>query len=189
MILAGLWLDKEAPKMEIFLKPFIEELRTLYSVGMEIENIIYKIICTTACADSCARCKLSNFKQFNGKYGCTYCMHPGLLVNINGTKQLRFVNSICGEKRNMLSTLAHMKDAETLGKSIYGVKGVSTLISIPSFDVISGLPIDVMHCIFLGVAKSLVELWFDTRYNKKPYYIGRQINKIDEFHPYKEISR
>lgn len=193
MIIAGLWLDKEAPAMEVFLKPFIEELQTLYRIGMEINSKMFRIICVAGCADSCARCKLSNMMQFNGKFGCTYCTHPGALVKVSGKKQLRYVTSICGETRSVKNTLLQMKDAEILGKSIYGVKGVSPLVAIPNFNIISGLPVDIMHSVFLGVVKSLAELWFNTKNHTKSYYIGRQINKIDDillkFHPYKEISR
>lgn len=91
IIIAGLWLDNIQPPMELFLKPFCDELNNLFNEGIKIKNQIFKIICAAGCADSVARCKLVNFKQFNGKFGCTYCKHPGKLVKVNGSKQLRYL--------------------------------------------------------------------------------------------------
>lgn len=83
MILAGLWLDIGI-NVEVFLKSFIDELRILYDQGVQIYNDVYKIICSTLCVDSVARCKVMKMKQFNGKFGCTYCKHPGEIVKCGG---------------------------------------------------------------------------------------------------------
>lgn len=193
IIIAGLWLDSESPPMELFLKPFCNELKRLFHEGISIKNNIFKIICTTGCADSVARCKLLNSKQFNGKFGCTYCKHPGVLVKIGGSKQLRFLSDTDGEIRTISVTLKEMKEAELLRKPICGIKGFSILTSIPKFNIIFGLPVDIMHGVFLGVAKGLSELWFDQKHHRKPFYLGNKTNKVDdilvEYHPYSEISR
>lgn len=83
MIVAGLWYDVKV-NFNVFLKPFINELNCLYEKGIECKDKIYKIISGALCVDSVARCKLLKMKQFNGKFGCTYCKHPGNLVLING---------------------------------------------------------------------------------------------------------
>lgn len=83
LILAGLWLDSNI-QIDVFLKPFMDELCFMYNSGIDFFNNNYKIICLILCADSVARCKLLNMKQFNGKYGCTYCTHPGNPVVIGG---------------------------------------------------------------------------------------------------------
>lgn len=193
IIIAGLWLDNEPPPMELFLKPFCNELKLLFYEGVKIKNFVYKIICTTGCADSVARCKLLNSKQFNGNFGCTFCKHPGVLVKVGGSKQLRFISDINGAIRTVSETLKEMKEAELLRKPICGIKGVSILTSIPKFNVIFGLPVDTMHSVFLGVVKSLAELWFDQKHHRKPFYLGNKIEKVDDIldkcHPYAEISR
>ena len=32
---------------------------------------------------------------------------------------------------------------------------------IPGFDIIKGIAVDNMHCVLLGVTKTLMTLWFD----------------------------
>lgn len=193
MIVAGLWLDNEQPSMDIFMNPFCDELKLLYTEGILLGKHTFKIICTAGCVDSCARCKLLNFKQFNGKFGCSYCLHPGELVKVRGTKQIRYTSDINGCLRNSTDTLKQMKEANTLNKTVFGVKGISVLISIPKFNLSFGLPVDIMHGVFLGVAKTMAEMWFDSKNHKKPFYIGKKIRTIDklllDIHPFSEISR
>lgn len=83
MIIAGLWCDKNI-SIEVFLKPFIKELVLMFEKGIKVYDVCYKIISSAVCVDSVARCKILKWKQFNGKYGCTYCKHPGDIVTIGG---------------------------------------------------------------------------------------------------------
>lgn len=193
IINAGLWLDNEPPPLEMFMKPFCDELKHLFHNGIEINSQNFICICTTGCLDSVARCKLLNFKQFNGKFGCTYCKHPGVLVKVGHSKQLRYVSDIVGEIRDPKITFKEMKEAETTRKTVFGVKGISILVAIPSFNVIFGCPVDVMHGVFLGVAKTLSELWLDSRNHSKAFYIGNKSAVLDDilenFHPYSETPR
>ena len=36
-----------------------------------------------------------------------------------------------------------------------------------------------MHSVLLGVVRQFVYLWFDSHSNSKPYYLGRNLSKID----------
>lgn len=105
----------------------------------------------------------------------------------------RFVCGVTGERRSQLETLHQMKEAESIRKPVCGVKGISVLVTIPLFDIISSLPVDVMHNVFLGVGKGFGDLFFDSKNNHKDYYIGRKINEVNErllkFNSYTEISR
>ena len=41
---------------------------------------------------------------------------------------------------------------------VYGVKGKSVFHSLPGFDVIRNNPVDYMHCVLLGVVRTLISL-------------------------------
>lgn len=59
-----------------------------------------------------------------------------------------------------------------------GVKGLTALHILPTFDVVNGMVIDYMHCILEGIGKKLVSLWFSDTGN--PYYIKSYAGLVDE---------
>ena len=59
-----------------------------------------------------------------------------------------------------------------------GVKGLSPLHILPSFDIIDGVVIDYMHCLLEGIGKKLCTLWFAP--SQHSYYIGRHAELIDK---------
>lgn len=49
------------------------------------------------------------------------------------------------------------------------MKGRSVLHELTEFDVIDGNPVDYMHCILLGVVRTFVSLWFDSKHHREPW--------------------
>ena len=57
-----------------------------------------------------------------------------------------------------------------------GIKGASVLCTQPSFDLCTGVVIDVMCCVFLGVMeKSLMGFWFGVSHCRSPYSIKSKV--------------
>ena len=52
---------------------------------------------------------------------------------------------------------------------LFGVKGPSVLAMHLCFDLVSGVVIDDLHGIFLGVTLSLLHHWFDSAHRGRPY--------------------
>ena len=84
MIFAGLYCGLEKPNMNFnYMKPFIKKLKSVESEGMQWYNKCRKAhqcmyVVPLACAcDSPTRAMVLNCKQYNGKYGCSFCLHPG----------------------------------------------------------------------------------------------------------------
>lgn len=84
VILVGLWFGKNKPNMSIFLHPFVENMNKLSINGIKLtvdgveKNIkIFPLVC---CVDSVARPQIQGFSQYNGKFGCNLCLHPGQWV-------------------------------------------------------------------------------------------------------------
>ena len=58
-----------------------------------------------------------------------------------------------------------------------GIKGVNVFMALEDFDLTIGIVVDYMHCILLGVTKTMMELWFLPKNNKKNCFIGLQVVK------------
>lgn len=195
MFLTGLWFGVKKPTISTFFRPFISEMKTLGSAGFEwclkgkiIKSYVYAIICS---CDSVARAMIQNIKQFNGKFGCNWCLHPGERVEKGkGYVQVYPYMEEVTERSH--------KDTVECGRNVvvgetFGVKGPTPLMSLPFFDIVSGFIVDSMHCIDLGVMRQLSTLWFDSSHHREPWYIGTRINEIDRkmehFQPPSNITR
>lgn len=59
---------------------------------------------------------------------------------------------------------------------VKGIKGASILCSHRPFDLCTGVVIDVMHCVFLGViGKGLMKYWFSSGFHGKPFSLRRKV--------------
>lgn len=63
---------------------------------------------------------------------------------------------------------------------VCGFKAPSPLLKLPSFDIVSGIAIDAMHCVFLGVVKQLVGLWFNPKHSGQRWYCGNSVERVDK---------
>lgn len=58
---------------------------------------------------------------------------------------------------------------------VLGYKGVPILAIHPPFNVVKGVVTDHLHCVLLGVTKSLIESWFGKSNHGKDFYIGKMV--------------
>ena len=57
-----------------------------------------------------------------------------------------------------------------------GIKGATVLCTHRSFDLVNGVVIDSMHCVFLGViGKTLMTFWYGVAHRSKPFNIRRKV--------------
>ncbi|GBL75888.1 hypothetical protein AVEN_234231-1 [Araneus ventricosus] len=45
-----------------------------------MKNVQSRVYTLCGCFNSPARCAVQNMNQFNGYFGCPWCLHPGVLV-------------------------------------------------------------------------------------------------------------
>ena len=55
------------------------------------------------------------------------------------------------------------------------IKAISSFAIIPNFDLALGFPVDWMHCVLLGVSKSLMNFWILSKYHKENLYLGNKV--------------
>ena len=172
MILAGLWVAKVEPIMNLYLKSFIDQANQLSSEGFKWcwngEEKVSRLFPLGCCVDSPCRCAMLSMKKFNGLHGCTYCEHPTVAVNsvrkypmIVPPPLQRTDTSI---KEKML--LAHSSNS----KDITGDKGPSYLMNLKHFDLVDGMILDFMHACLLGVTELYTEIILTNA--KEEYYVG-----------------
>lgn len=150
VMLAGLWFGPTEPRMHVFLKPFVDQAKVLATKGVSWRKDGNVFISKSV--DSKARPTMQNSTQFNGYFGCGFCLYPGTLVN----RQVTYPD------RDAESMLNDMEEALILQKNVRGIKGPSPLINMPCFDIVWGFVPDYMHAVLLGVARQHAALLLES---------------------------
>ncbi|OXU32000.1 hypothetical protein TSAR_013768, partial [Trichomalopsis sarcophagae] len=193
VMLCGIWYGAKKPCMNLFLRPFIKELLDLRNEGIHCttyvnkETINVKVHTLLCVVDSVARPMVQNMKQFNGMYGCSYCLHRGEQVCVGrGTARIYEFNAI--RLRSSHQHSIHVRKA-----IVMGVKGPSVVSLLSNFNIIESVPPDYMHSCLLGISKLFVTAWFNSNNNNEEYYIGLRENEFNErllsIRPPTEITR
>jgi len=183
VLLTAVWFGISKPVMSCFLKPFIHECNKLAVDGFKwisrskqtYTTFVHTLVCSV---DSVARCMLQGIKQFNGEYGCSWCLNPGQQVE-KGNGTVRVYDSKVYEKRTSTNIVTHARQSLSLG-SCFGVLQASTLLMLKQFHIVHGFAVDYMHCILLGVSRSLTGMWFDSEHHGEKYYLGRHTTLVDD---------
>lgn len=79
IILVGIQHCEGKPIEKAFIVPCVDRLRKLEETGIEFNGQKYEIRLLIISTDTIARPVLRNTTQFNGKFGCDFCLHPGKL--------------------------------------------------------------------------------------------------------------
>jgi len=186
MLLTGLWFDSNKVPMNVFLQPFVEELIDLHFNGFESttfthkEPILIKVHTLVAPVDSVARPAIQCMKQFNGKYGCSYCYHKGKQICVGQNRRKRVY---CGNIRSLRKQSHyeyHAEKSQQKNKSIKGVKRPSIIALIPLFNIISSFPPDYLHSLAEGVIKQFLIAWFDSSNHEKEWCLRKHEAQLDE---------
>ncbi|MGH0122122.1 UNVERIFIED_CONTAM: hypothetical protein FKN15_060546 [Acipenser sinensis] len=175
--------------MSTFLKQFVDDIEQINTEGVKwvhpqnkstCVSKVYPIICS---CDAVARCMLQGIQQFNGAYGCSYCLNKGIVVpKGRGFTRVYPPDEAAARTHEHLIECGEraLQNRET---HVLGVKTVSPLILLnPStgFDMIESFPVDYMHCALLGVTKQFLDMWLNSKNHAFPWYIGTSKNQRDQ---------
>lgn len=199
IILHGLWFGQGKPEMTCYLQPIVNELLSLLESGLQWslpsgETVNTSIVLDLLVADSVARPLIQQFNQFNGRHGCGFCVHEGVVVTKGlGSVRTYPVSVNIPELRTHAQCLEFAELAQLSQKAVCGVTGVSLLYLLPKFDIVNGFNPEYMHCILLGVVRQFANLWFDSVSHDKAYCLRKNIVQIDQIifrcKPPSEIKR
>lgn len=78
-VLSGLWFGPKHPNMAIFLKKFVDSVKSMKEITWKfnsklISSKVYPLCC---CVDAPARAAVQNSTLFNGFFGCPWCLARG----------------------------------------------------------------------------------------------------------------
>ena len=168
-IITHFLIERSSPNLNRYLNKHSSELELLLNDGILIKDIgKLKIRILGLIADTPARSKILNTLAFNGKFGCIHCMHPGKTLSKG---KVIYPYSITFPIRTK-SLYEEQVQMSIHNKSIYkGIKGpcfFSKYLSVPDCVLI-----DVMHLTFGGIVKKMIDLWTNSCYHNKEWYLGK----------------
>ncbi|XP_075744426.1 uncharacterized protein LOC142803216 [Rhipicephalus microplus] len=138
-------------------------------VTIFVETALLKIYTICVCVDAPARAAVGNQVQFNGFFGCPWCLacgesQEGRLIYLNAESDVERTPTGIRRDRTLASRLM---------TPVNGLKGVSPLVKLPNFDLVWGYTVEYMHSVLMGVTRQFAEYWFDSSNSNEPYYMGR----------------
>ncbi len=177
VLLGGLWVGPTKLPMKLLLEPIMKKLPQLCTQGLTIttptglSTIRFKLL--MGIFDLPAKAAVLCAKQFNGKFGCSVCLHPGQRLS-NGA---RIYLPDKFPDRTHTQVLQAAREAERHHTVVDGVMGMSPLAE--NLDLVASIPIDYMHAVLEGVVRLLMKFWFNSSKQGQPQYLGRQLTEID----------
>lgn len=130
--------------------------------------------------DAPCRHDVCNFLRYNGVYPCLRC-YIVFEKDQNAQKKL-FPLTLSSQlklrtHKEVLECIQKLNQSER-SKNWFGVKGPSPLLKIDDFDLIQDVVVDVMHAVFLGVYRFMINLCFSDT-TLKCYLNDEKIKMID----------
>lgn len=180
ILLAGVWCGPSKPDLNAILKPTLEDIHQLNSLGIDVSTSDgmkkVRAMLLLSVFDLPAKAAAVNMKQFNGKYGCLYCDNPGETFSPGCT--IYRPDVLCA-RRTHQAVQQHAEEAKQLGVPVKGIKGESILSKYT--DIVNSIPVDYMHAVLEGVTKQLTSMWFNSKYHKHSFYLGNRVKEVDDF--------
>ncbi|XP_058810388.1 LOW QUALITY PROTEIN: uncharacterized protein LOC131675428 [Phymastichus coffea] len=150
-----------------FLKFFIEEAKNFVNNGITILKTHYDVIIDGIICDAPAKAYILGVKCHSGYSSCTKCEIVGQMK-----KCVCFPGGISTLREDAKFNEFAYSDEDK--KKI--IKKKSSLSKIPKLGLVSQVPLDPMHLVFLGVCRKLFLIWLFARLScKLPAYV---INRI-----------
>ena len=163
LFLAGVWVDSVDPIMNVFLQPFVVQANDLSENGVSwkpdgVKTVVSKFVPICQCVDSKARYTLYNMSQFNASKGCTVCNVTGVQRGGARYPVLPPNDAPMPVLRTNETVERQMIEAECTLTTIEGIKGVSALMNMNHFGMMSGQALDDLHAFHEGNAKHHTDL-------------------------------
>lgn len=192
IIYYGLWISSRKPIMWSYLKPFHKELCELED-GVYVKDCNDTPFCWRATVLNCvcdlpARCMMSNNTQFNGAYGCWFCLQPGETYTTNKGGHVHIFPYQKEDPKGPQRTPENLQeDVNSVISNIHenkkkfvvrGVKGPFWFMFLKHFNVINGFVINYMHGVCAGVMKLLMVLWFDKVHKSEPFSMYTSVSLV-----------
>lgn len=181
-ITCAIWYGSSKPNMDILMRAFINKIEDINLTGIPCTinggTIYVRLFPICCCVDTVARAPMQGLVQFNGKFGCNWCYHPGVPVKQNTKKVIKYpLLDYLPDKRTHVDFLKDLKTSLSSSSRARGVKGQAALIESNCFDIVDGFVPDDLH-IKLGIGRQFLHQWVDVC--RQPYSIKQYVGDINE---------
>ena len=203
MLMCGLWFGAQKPLWATYSKPFMDELIQLSTAGIQWHRhdqpgvVVTKVGSHAITCDAPARCMVQGISQFNGAFGCTWCLQEGTVVPKGSgvCRVYKYKRDV--PRRTHDNIIASAKVAVEQNLTHHnGVKTASPLLLLPGrcgVDAVRSFPVDYMHAVLLGVVRMFLALWFGSKWSAAPFSMRGSMARIDDrllaIRPPQDISR
>lgn len=169
----GIFVGESKPKdSNEFFTPFMEEMEDIQENGLIYDGVTYSIFIKGLIFDAPAKAFALNVKYHSGYNSCTKCTIYG--VNINNT--VCFPNQFPEPYVRSDEGFRSFRYSEEFNDDYQKKKSI--LANINNLGLITGVPLDYMHLVCLGVMRKLLLLWMQGPLNNR--LTSHQINNISE---------
>ncbi|KAL1439217.1 hypothetical protein MTO96_001312 [Rhipicephalus appendiculatus] len=170
--LAGLWFGRKHPDMALFMGKFVTAVQEIGEIVWQhgVIDLVSKAYLACVCVDAPARAAVGNQTQFNGLFGCPWCLACGTLED---GRRLYINPDMPAPERTTGGVRRDMKLAVELQTPVNGLKGPSAFWPLQYLDLVECFTAEYMHCVLLGVTRQFTDYWFDSSRSHENFYIGR----------------
>lgn len=137
--------SKKPDSSEDFLNYFLKDILNLIQFGIQINDRLFNFKIGHIVCDAPAKSYLLNVKGFNAYFGCNTCTDEGTFID----GRMAFLSMDSSQRTN---------ESFRNKTNEYYHKGPSVLEILP-INMIDDVPLDNMHCTYIGVMKKLIEFW------------------------------
>ena len=151
----------------------------------ELETCSKKVNVKFVIGDLVERVELAETVSYNADYGCITCVAKGVRVEGHNFTVWPFstANDLLRDDRSWRDNAV---DALEFGNCL-GQRGYSMLNRIRNFTIPGGLPIEPMHCLFMGLVKQLIFLCFSVPDGPPQGFKDRIIEMMNECFVHTEL--
>lgn len=128
-----------------FLSYFLNDILNIIQLGIQINGRLFNITIGHIVCDAPAKSYILNVKGFNAYFGCNTCTDEGTYID----GRMAFLS--------MDSSLRTNESFRNKTNEYYH-KEPSVLEILP-INITDDVPLDNMHCTYIGVMKKLLEFW------------------------------
>lgn len=191
MIIGGIWGSSIKPHPNVFLHPVYKDMVNLRN-GIDVkffgDDELHKVHAIMLCGvcDAPARASFLNMKSHSGFYSCHICLcrgvRPGDVTVFPYEEHFRLRTKALYDQQVTWA----VNNRVPLNKLLLnrpecsGIKG-PTLVSdmVENNNPLSTTAVDSMHCIYLGMMRQLVHLWFDHAQREEPFSVHDKIKIVN----------
>ncbi|KAL7290580.1 hypothetical protein TKK_0015345 [Trichogramma kaykai] len=146
------------------------------SCNIKEKNLLIKPYIITCCVDAPARAAVQGIKQYNGYYGCNWCVHPGWKEGLRDPVTYPLLDTVPRLRTHEETVNIMTNCAESEGE--LGIKYPSPLICLPYFNIVDGIIPDYMHSCLEGVAARMLNYFLDNMTDNTIEELDEQMKKI-----------